>query len=115
MKHFYFTFLLVICLTSCNSHSTHWDTLSQVESYIEERPDSALVVLGQINTAELSDKAEKAKYAVLYTQAIDKNFIDERDLKLISEAGIGKNRLVLVKPRVIIVSLFNYPLINKHT
>ena len=88
MKHFYFTFLLVICLTSCNSHSTHWDTLSQVESYIEERPDSALVVLGQINTAELSGKAEKAKYAVLYTQAIDKNFIDERELKLISEAGI---------------------------
>lgn len=86
MKHFYFTFLLVICLTSCNSHSVHWDTLSQIESYIEENPDSALVILEQIDLAELLGKEEKAKYAVLYTQAKDKNYIDERDLKLISEA-----------------------------
>lgn len=86
MKHFLTIIFLVICLASCNSHSTHWDTLSQVEMYIEERPDSALVVLEQINPSELSGKEEKAKYAVLYTQAKDKNFIDERDLKLISEA-----------------------------
>ena len=86
MKHFLTIIFLVICLASCNSHSTHWDTLSQVESYIEERPDSALVVLEQINLSELSGKEEKAKYAVLYTQAKDKNYIDEKDLKLISEA-----------------------------
>lgn len=86
MKHFLSILFLVICLASCNSHSAHWDTLSQVESYIEERPDSALVVLEQIDLSELSGKEEKAKYAVLYTQAKDKNYIDERDLKLISEA-----------------------------
>lgn len=86
MKHFLSILFLVICLASCNSHSAHWDTLSQVESYIKERPDSALVVLEQIEYSELSGKKEKAKYAVLYTQAKDKNFIDERDLKLISEA-----------------------------
>lgn len=86
MKHFYFTFLLVICLTSCNSHSVHWDTLSQIESYIEENPDSALVILEQIDLAELLGKEEKARYALLYTQAKDKNYIDETDLSLISEA-----------------------------
>ncbi len=77
---------MAIFLFSCNGHSKHWETLSQVESYIEERPDSALVVLEQINLSELSGKEEKAKYAVLYTQAKDKNYIDEKDLKLISEA-----------------------------
>ena len=86
MKHYISIIILAIFLFSCNGHSKHWETLSQVESYIEERPDSALVVLEQINLSELSGKEEKAKYAVLYTQAKDKNYIDEKDLKLISEA-----------------------------
>lgn len=86
MKHYISIIILAIFLFSCNGHSKHWETLSQVESYIEERPDSALVVLEQIDLSELSGKEEKAKYAVLYTQAKDKNYIDERDLKLISEA-----------------------------
>lgn len=86
MKYFGSILFIVICLASCNSHSAHWDTLSQVEAYIEEKPDSALITLEQIDLSELSGKEEKAKYAVLYTQAKDKNFIDERDLKLISEA-----------------------------
>ena len=86
MKHFYFTFLLVICLTSCNSHSVHWDTLSQVESYIEERPDSALVVLEQLNTSELSCKEEKAKHALLYSMALDKNFVDKTDFEVLQPA-----------------------------
>ena len=86
MKHYISIIVLAIFLFSCNGHSKHWETLSQVESYIEERPDSALVVLEQINLSELSGKEEKAKYAVLYTQAKDKNYIDEKDLKLISEA-----------------------------
>lgn len=86
MKYFWSILFIVICLASCNSHSAHWDTLSQVEAYIEEKPDSALITLEQIDLSELSGKEEKAKYAVLYTQAKDKNFIDERDLKLISEA-----------------------------
>lgn len=86
MKHFYFTFLLVICLTSCNSHSVHWDTLSQIESYIEENPDSALVILEQIDLAELLGKEEKAKHALLYSMALDKNFIDKTDFEVLQPA-----------------------------
>lgn len=86
MKHFYFTFLLVICLTSCNSHSVHWDTLSQIESYIEENPDSALVILEQIDLSELSGKEEKAKHALLYSMALDKNFVDKTDFEVLQPA-----------------------------
>lgn len=77
---------MAICLISCNSHSKHWDTLSQVESYIEERPDSALVVLEQINTSELSCKEEKAKHALLYSMALDKNFVDKTDFEVLQPA-----------------------------
>ena len=86
MKHFWSILFLAICLASCNSHSTHWDTLSQVESYIEERPDSALVVLEQINTTELSGKEEKAKHALLYSMALDKNFVDKTDFEVLQPA-----------------------------
>lgn len=86
MKHFLSILFLVICLASCNSHSAHWDTLSQVESYIEERPDSALVVLEQINTAELSSKEENAKHALLFSMALDKNFVDKMDFEVLQPA-----------------------------
>lgn len=86
MKHFLSILFLVICLASCNSHSAHWDTLSQVESYIEEKPDSALVLLEQINTAELSGKEEKAKHALLYSMALDKNFVDKTDFEVLQPA-----------------------------
>ena len=86
MKHFLSILFLVICLASCNSHSAQWDTLSQVESYIEEKPDSALVLLEQINTAELSGKEEKAKHALLYSMALDKNFVDKTDFEVLQPA-----------------------------
>ena len=86
MKHYLSIIILAICLISCNSHSKHWDTLFQVESYIEERPDSALVVLEQINTSELSGKEEKAKHALLYSMALDKNFVDKTDFEVLQPA-----------------------------
>ena len=86
MRHYISIIILALCLVACNRHSKHWETLSQVESYMDERPDSALAVLEHINTSELKGKEERARYALLYTQAKDKNYIDETDLSLICEA-----------------------------
>ena len=58
----------------------------QVESFIEERPDSALAVLEQINKAELSGKKEKAKHALLLSIALDKNYIDLTDFEILQPA-----------------------------
>ena len=77
---------MAIFLFSCNSHSKHWEAISQVESYIEERPDSALVVLEQIVPSELSSKEERAKHALLYSMALDKNYIDKTDFEILQPA-----------------------------
>ena len=77
---------MAIFLFSCNGHSKHWETLSQVESYIEEKPDSALVTLEQIDLSELSGKEEKAKHALLYSMALDKNFVDKTDFEVLQPA-----------------------------
>lgn len=86
MKNYWLTLSFIICLASCNSHSPHWEAISQVESYIEERPDSALVVLEQIVPSELSSKEEKAKYSLLYSMALDKNFVDKTDFGILQPA-----------------------------
>ena len=86
MKHYISIIILAIFLFSCNGHSKHWETLSQVESYIEEKPDSALVTLEQINTSELSCKKEKAKHALLYSMALDKSYVDKTDFQVLQPA-----------------------------
>ena len=78
--------VLAICLFSCTSHSEHWETLAQVESYIEDRPDSALSVLERIDASELSGREEMARYALLYTMALDKNYIDTTTFDVLQPA-----------------------------
>ena len=78
--------VLAICLFSCTSHSKHWETLAQVESYIEDRPDSALSVLERIDASELSGREEMARYALLYSMALDKNYIDTTTFDVLQPA-----------------------------
>lgn len=50
-----------------------------VESYIMERPDSALSVLDTMNRALLVTDRLKAHHALLHAMALDKNYIDVTD------------------------------------
>ena len=60
--------------------------LSDVESFIEARPDSALVVLREVDTTVLQTQSERAKYSLLYAMALDKNYIDTSDTRIIMPA-----------------------------
>ena len=86
MKQYIITIILVLCLGSCGQHSKHWETLVQVESYIEESPDSALEVLQGMDKGELSGMEEKAKHALLLSMAMDKNYIDRTDFDVLQPA-----------------------------
>lgn len=52
------------------------ETLTDVESYINERPDSALTVLRSVDAAALRRPSLRARHALLHTMALDKNYID---------------------------------------
>ena len=86
MKQYIITIILALCLGSCGQHSKHWETLAQIESYIEERPDSALKVLQGMDKDELSGMEEKAKHALLLSMAMDKNYIDGTDFDVLQPA-----------------------------
>ena len=86
MKRYIIILIVLLSLASCTKHSEHWETLTQVESYIEERPDSALVVLQAIDTDELVGDEERAKHALLLSMAMDKNYIDRTDFEVLQPA-----------------------------
>lgn len=73
--------LLVIC--GCRQE---YHRLLNIESYIQERPDSALVELRTINKSNLKSAQERALYSLLTTMALDKNYIDITDLSEIEPA-----------------------------
>ena len=86
MKRYIIILIVFLSLASCTKHSEHWETLAQVESYIEERPDSALVVLQGIETDELVGDEERAKHALLLSMSLDKNVIDKTDFEVLQPA-----------------------------
>ena len=60
--------------------------LSDIESFIDSRPDSALAAIRQIDVAALRGGATKAKYALLHAAALDKNYIDTADTRIVQPA-----------------------------
>lgn len=80
--------LAAITIVSCNDarRSETFRVLEDVDSYIEARPDSALAVLEGINKSELTSKELEAKYALLLSQALDKNYIDLQSDSIIAPA-----------------------------
>ena len=85
MERLVFTSLLLVCLAFCVK-SGDARLMDDVESYIQTRPDSALSVLRQIDTASLKRPKDRAHFALLQAIALDKNYIDTTDLRVIRPA-----------------------------
>ncbi len=65
-------------MASCTSYQTNRQ-LKDIDSYIQDRPDSALNVLENIDRDNLRSPKNKAYYALLHAMALDKNYIDVTD------------------------------------
>ena len=57
--------------------------LTEIESVINDYPDSALVLLQNIELKKIHSRKEKARYFLLMSMAYDKNFIDIKSDKII--------------------------------
>ena len=77
--------IALLPLVSCGNRAVSAQ-LDDIESYIHERPDSALAILQAIDKQNLTTRSLKAKYAVLYSATLDKNYIDTTDLSIIEPA-----------------------------
>ena len=79
-------FINLIILCSCNNTSIISTSLRRANDYMLTHPDSALVILEKMNLSDIKGRYNKAKYALLYSQALDKNYIDIKSDSIISHA-----------------------------
>ena len=90
-----YSLIISLCLliSSCNHSSVTTSILSEAEKVMTEYPDSALKLLQSIPNPEGLTGSAQARYALLYSQALDKNYIDTANDSLIQIAvNYYKNR-----------------------
>ena len=81
----YLALLATLCLTACTRPAAVPE-LDTADSLMEQRPDSALALLRRIDTLRLSAQHDRARYAMLLSMALDKNYIDLKDFHVLQPA-----------------------------
>ena len=77
--------LLLLLVVSCASPELD-NRLATIEQMMSEQPDSALSLLEEIDSKQINNRRQRAWYALLYSQALDKNFIDSTNDSIINIA-----------------------------
>lgn len=75
LRRLIFPLLLLISLFGCTQRDIT-RTFDEVETFIMERPDSALAILDTMDRSRLQTDRTRARHALLHAMALDKNFID---------------------------------------
>lgn len=88
MKRFpiFITLVSTSLFVACTDSGQAASALNRAESLMADRPDSAKIILESIDPKALHTRAGKARFALLYSQALDKNYIDVDRDTLISRA-----------------------------
>lgn len=77
--------LLLLVAAGCGANSG-LSKLNDIERLVQERPDSALACLKDVDQKALRGAKEQALYSLLYSIALDKNYIDVKSDSLIRPA-----------------------------
>ena len=86
MKNILSLLLLLLAFTACGDNSSLTDVLNRAEALMNEHPDSALNLLRTLTFDDFQKEKNRARYALLHSQALDKNYIDVTNDSLISVA-----------------------------
>ena len=78
--------IAVLTTGSCDRHGTAWNEMDKAESLMDAKPDSALVVLENIPVSSVKGKEAAARYALLKSMALDKNYIDTTTFDVLQPA-----------------------------
>ena len=79
--------ILIVTLSaiSCGNIRDAHNILNDIETFINERPDSALTILNSFDTSLLDHKSIWAHHSLLHAQAKDKCYIDETNDSLMTQ------------------------------
>ena len=79
-------FVLGLTVLICSCQSAGLKQLTEIEGYIQEDHKKAYQELSEIKQDSKSTKEEKALYSLLWSMALDKNYIDVKSDSLIAPA-----------------------------
>ena len=80
------SFLINLLSLGCRKDNPTTLILDNAQNVMSEYPDSSLNILNRIEIKDLKTKEHHARYALLYSQALDKNYIDITNDSLIQVA-----------------------------
>lgn len=71
--------LVLLSLFGCGNNTRIEQELSHAANLMRNEPDSSLRIIESIDPDDISRRSTRAKYALLYSQALDKNYEDTDD------------------------------------
>ena len=86
MKNILLILLLLLAFTACGDKTSVTDVLNRAEVLMNEHPDSSLTLLRTLTFDDFRKESNRARYALLHSQALDKNYIDVTSDSIISVA-----------------------------
>lgn len=85
--HFCLCFLFLLSmLVSCNGNTAINDRMDEAEKVMAQHPDTALSILCEIDDSQLKNGYERARYSLLKSMALDKNYIDTTSFDILQPA-----------------------------
>ena len=85
MRRFIFLVLSMLLAVSC-SDSYLDGVLGRAEALMTEHPDSALLILQNVDGSGIGTRSGKARYSLDYAMALDKNWVDTTAVEIIQPA-----------------------------
>ena len=86
LKRLIYSILYLLLVTGCKEQKDVTDTLNCAEAIMESTPDSAYALIQTLDSGAMKRRSTRARYALLYTQAQDKNYIDGTNDSIITVA-----------------------------
>lgn len=84
--YIFFITIIVMAFSCCERDREAMNHLDVAENIINSRPDVALTILDSIYPESLNCRRAKARYALLFSMALDKNYVDTTSFDVLQPA-----------------------------
>lgn len=78
--------ILIFFFIACSQNREVLDKLELADNLMNTKPDSSLLILESLSQEKLKTKKERARYSLLMSMALDKNYIDTTTFEVLQPA-----------------------------
>lgn len=80
------TLIIIVLVAACDKYTSIVKQMDMAENLMDTKPDSAIAILENIQITNIKDKKIAARYALLKSMALDKNYIDTTTFDVLQPA-----------------------------